>query len=340
MKALVLSGGGARGAYEAGVANALIAREHFDLICGVSIGAINAALIAAGDDDALERFWNDAFPAQVLDLFPHVPHLRRAVEHVISIGGGNGWHYAMRLALAASELRFLRNLSRVHKSALPRIASALEGMVDFDHLRHSLVAGATNVSAGAAAAFHAFIDDRVPSADVRHAGSVEYRQMTRENFVLTLLASSAMPGLFSPIELAFGARSNLYADGCLIYNSPLGLAIDCGATEITVVFVDPEPPPNESAQGIAQMATAIATLWQQRLLDYEMRLAEATNEISRLGGATNKRPISIRHVRPNGPLDLDILAFDDADGIARVFARGMRDGAAAQPQHFPQTKSA
>jgi len=54
VKALVLSGGGARGAYEAGVAKALLEREHYDMVCGVSIGGINAALIAAGKtDDAL-----------------------------------------------------------------------------------------------------------------------------------------------------------------------------------------------------------------------------------------------------------------------------------------------
>ena len=53
MKALVLGGGGAFGSYEAGVATALLRREKYDLVCGVSIGAINAALICAGKDDGL-----------------------------------------------------------------------------------------------------------------------------------------------------------------------------------------------------------------------------------------------------------------------------------------------
>ncbi|HEU5478748.1 MAG TPA: patatin-like phospholipase family protein, partial [Candidatus Tumulicola sp.] len=65
MKALVLSGGGAHGAYEAGVAQSLLQRERFDVICGVSIGAINAALIAAGKDaGSLERFWREELPSR------------------------------------------------------------------------------------------------------------------------------------------------------------------------------------------------------------------------------------------------------------------------------------
>jgi|GEM_PF-6126943 len=49
MKALVLSGGGARGAYEAGLVCGLAnAGERFDLVCGTSIGAINASFSCSG----------------------------------------------------------------------------------------------------------------------------------------------------------------------------------------------------------------------------------------------------------------------------------------------------
>ena len=61
--ALVLSGGGARGAYEVGVVRYL--REelprrlgympHFDILCGTSVGAINAAFLASTADDPPEQ---------------------------------------------------------------------------------------------------------------------------------------------------------------------------------------------------------------------------------------------------------------------------------------------
>jgi predicted acylesterase/phospholipase RssA len=327
MKALVLSGGGAHGAYEAGVASALLQREKYDVICGVSIGAINAALIAAGTvDNALERFWHTEFPTHARELFPHVPRLRRLIDHVGSIGYGNPWRDAMGVARAASALPFLRKLGEYHKSSLAAVHAALSMMVDFDHLHTSLLIGATNASQASAAVFRAFVEHKqVPPHKPR---LTEYHDLTRENFVMALLASSAMPGLFSPIELDFGEQRNVYADGCIVHTSPLGLAVDNGATEVTVVFVDCERDSQceGSTLGLAEMAYNIATLWQQRLLDYELRIAQATNEIVRLGGAPDKRQITIRQVRPERPLELDMLAFDDRDALVCAFERGAKDG--------------
>jgi len=330
MKALVLSGGGAHGAYEAGAAKALLEREHYDLICGVSIGAINAALIAAGIDDALERFWHREFPSRALDLFPHVPRLRRLIASIGSLGNGSAWKDAMHVARAASELPYLRKLGSVHRTSLPAVAASLGRMVDFSRLHTSLLIGATNASRACAAVFRASTGRPQPPS--RHSRLTEYHDLTHENFVMALLASSAMPGLFSPIELAFDDQPALYADGCLVHTSPLGIALDNGATELTVVFVDQELNPDEagSARGLTQMAYNIATLWQQRLLDYELRLAEATNEIVRLGGSSDKRQISIRYVRPRVPLEIDMLAFDDAPALATAFENGYADGAAAK----------
>ena len=339
MKALVLSGGGAHGAYEAGVAHALMQRESFDLICGVSIGAINAALLSAGEPGAIEYFWRVAFPRSTPRLFPHVPRLRQLIEQVVSIGTGNTIQDAMRIARAATLFPFIRNLGRIHQQTLGLIAKELDAMLDFSHRRHALLVGATNVTRGAQAVFQADgISYQIPRHRAERVRTTEYREMNAENFAMMLLASSAMPGLFSPIELTFGDERALYADGCIIHNSPLALAIDHGATEITVVFVDPEPAAGLASQtpDIAHMAFNIATLWQQRMLDYELRLAVANNEILRLGGDIEKRPISIRHVRPKEQLQIDMLAFDDAAGLSRAFDEGMLDGAQSPQPSIPE----
>lgn len=342
MKALVLSGGGARGAYEAGAAQALLVREDFDLVCGVSIGAINAALIAAGRPGALERFWHESFPSQALQLFPHIPHLRKLLGNVGAIGSGGTWQNAMHVARAAAELRFLRQTWRSQKTTLLDVATALDAMLDFSALSRSLIVGATNVSRGTAAAFHAYHRAHLGSLQGGPPPrTMEYREIAAENFVLALLASSAMPGLFNPVELQFGDDRAFYADGCMVHNSPLGLAIESGATEVTVVFVDPESEAESAeAPGIAQMATNIVLLWQQRALEYETRLVDATNEIVRLGGAPEKREITLRYVRPREDLQLDLLAFDDAAGIARVFAQGARDAAAVRVVESARRRSA
>jgi predicted acylesterase/phospholipase RssA len=336
VKALVLSGGGAHGAYEAGVATSLLARESYDVICGVSIGAVNAALIAAGTtDDALERFWHEEFPARARQLFPHVPRLRRLINHVGSIGHGNKWHDMMSVARAASALPFLGKLGNIQKESLPAVADALARMVDLTQLHTSLLIGATNATRASAAVFRAFVGE--PPVLGHRARLTEYHDLTNETFIMALLASSAMPGLFSPIELSFNGTPDLYADGCIVHTSPLGLAIDNGATEVTVVFVDRERNSQSAGAslGLPEMAYNIATLWQQRLLDYELRIANATNEIVRLGGAPDKREITIRSVRPQSPLELDMLAFDDRSALATAFDRGVADGAVAPQVMLP-----
>jgi predicted acylesterase/phospholipase RssA len=330
VKALVLGGGGAFGAYEAGVAKALLQRGEYDLVCGVSIGAINAALIAAGDDRALEHFWYDVLPHHSPELFPHVQRLRRLLESVGSIGRGGPWQNTMNVARAASQFPLLRTLGNFQKSNLPAIADVLDAMLDFDNRRCSVLACATNLTHGSAAVFRGVLE-RHRIEPRRHARTIENRDLTAKNFTLGLLASAAMPGLFSPIELTFDGETSVYADGCVAHNSPLGIAIENGATDVTVVFVDPEPAfgAPDSSLGVAQVAFQIAVLWQQRLLDYEMRLAEATNEIVRLGGAPEMKQITIRSVRPRHPLEIDMLAFDDRTALAKTFEIGFVDGSVA-----------
>jgi predicted acylesterase/phospholipase RssA len=340
MKAFVLSGGGALGAYEAGVSYALMQREEFDMICGVSIGAINAALLSTGINGTIEHFWREALPSRAPQLFPHVPRLRMVMEQVVSIGHNNPLQDAICIARVASLFPFIRNLGKLQKSALPQIAAELGALVDLSRRRHALLIGATNVTRGNAAVFAAGkFSTQTPLRQAQLASPrIEYRMLNDENFVTVLLASSAMPGVFSPIELEFDGERSLYADGCIIYASPVGLAIDHGATEITVVFVNPAPSDATIGPqpGIAQMAYNVATLWQQRMLDYELRLVQARNELIRLGGDIGNRPLSIRYVRPSAPLELDMLAFDDATGIGRAFDLGMHDGAKSpQPSIAP-----
>ena len=75
--ALVLSGGGARGAYEVGVVKALTRQGiNFDLVIGTSIGAINAAFVAQGD---MERWQNVWYRLRTSDIY-HGLSARRIVQ--------------------------------------------------------------------------------------------------------------------------------------------------------------------------------------------------------------------------------------------------------------------
>lgn len=68
---LVLSGGGARGAYQAGVIKALTELGlKFNLIAGTSVGALNAAFVAAGKVDKMVEIWENINLFQVLSFNP------------------------------------------------------------------------------------------------------------------------------------------------------------------------------------------------------------------------------------------------------------------------------
>ncbi|MBX9666890.1 MAG: patatin-like phospholipase family protein [Candidatus Obscuribacterales bacterium] len=78
-RALVLPGGGGRGAYQVGVAKALMERGiEFDLAFGTSIGGINATLMAQGNMKRLEELWCNIRGKDVFSL-PSAPQIGRLV---------------------------------------------------------------------------------------------------------------------------------------------------------------------------------------------------------------------------------------------------------------------
>lgn len=64
--ALVLGGGGSKGAYEMGVWKALVEMDiPFQIVCGTSIGAINGAMVAQGSYVDAQKLWDTVETNQV-----------------------------------------------------------------------------------------------------------------------------------------------------------------------------------------------------------------------------------------------------------------------------------
>lgn len=100
MKALVLTGGGARGAYEAGVVRGLAdAGEAFDLVCGTSIGAINAAFYAQDLLPELEQTWKSIASRSIIALSPEAESIKNFYHRFrgpvetpeMGLGGSHCW---------------------------------------------------------------------------------------------------------------------------------------------------------------------------------------------------------------------------------------------------------
>ena len=89
--ALVLGGGGSRGAYEVGVWQALKEMGiRIDMVYGTSVGAINAAMVAMGDVDITAELWKELETDMVFDMSPDSKPIDYVKEIVVDHGAGTG----------------------------------------------------------------------------------------------------------------------------------------------------------------------------------------------------------------------------------------------------------
>ena len=194
--ALVLAGGGARGAYEAGVLSVLLpalpADQRPNLIVGSSVGAINGAYVAAtlpdGDDPpaAGRAIWEQISWGDVLAT-PSLRDLERIVRGALNFTG--------LLSLDIPALLDATPLEHDARAAIPfeRIAEH----VDAGRLLAAAVV-ATSAHTGRSVVFH------------RAARRTRARRQARIDYVPTMLdeqhvrASSAIPALFPAVEIEDG----------------------------------------------------------------------------------------------------------------------------------------
>lgn len=289
-----MSGGAARGAYEAGVAMSLLASERFDLICGSSIGAMNGAFIAMGAYDRVVSTWRAI-----------------AKERII--------RFSLRTALG--------RMGFVSNEPLRRLIGDALKLSEF---QASFVAAATNLNRGTMDAFFHFTGDGAPLQEAQFRSKQRTAvALEQETVVDAVLASAALPPVFAPVRLRDASGSDaLYADAAIANNSPIGQAIDAGADEITVVFMQHSALRYKDyrVRHVGHVGIIAQDVVQQRLLDLDLKLARATNENVRNGVVPGKRYVDIRIIAPSVPLRLAAMDLTNQRSIDRVFAQGAADG--------------
>ena len=88
--ALVLSGGGSRGAYQCGVWQALTELgTEIDIVVGVSVGAINGAMVVEGDVIKTANLWRQIETDQIFDVEPDAQLQDFAKEFIMNRGAGS-----------------------------------------------------------------------------------------------------------------------------------------------------------------------------------------------------------------------------------------------------------
>jgi predicted acylesterase/phospholipase RssA len=321
VNALVLSGGGARGAFEAGVVTGLSEGERFDIVCGTSIGALNGALVAQDEVASMRDAWREIAARKVIRLDEPLERWRRLALDL----------KAFRLAAAIRGARHARIPAFDRIRGLldwEPVRTILEARLDHARIARAFVIGTTDITHGRGAAFYAFPGD----ADAERAFAANEPNafpITAANYVDAVRASAAIPGAFAPvtIETSPGA-SAVFADGCIANNTPLRQAIDAGATRVTVVFMqhDTLRYRDHRVRHAGDVVFACQDIADQRMLELDLKLARSVNAQVLRGEAPGKRFVELRVIGPSVPLRLGALNFDDQEALDRAYDVGLNEG--------------
>ena len=267
--ALLLQGGGALGAYQCGVYEALAEADiHPDWVAGISIGAINGAIIAGNAPevrvDRLREFWTQItstapwhWPGNPFLDFTRSDDLRNLLNQM-SAGlaatlGAAGFFSTRLMTPWLQPGGSLEATSFYNTNELKR---TLERLVDFDRLN----AGSTRFSAGA--------------VNVRTGNFVYFDSSTQAIRPEHVMASGALPPGFPAVEI----DGEQYWDGGLVTNTPLQWVIESSPRrQDTLAFqVDLWSSRGDLPRNIADVAT------RQKEIQFSSRTRASTDHFKNI----------------------------------------------------------
>lgn len=308
-KALVLTGGGARAAYQVGVLKGIAAilpravYNPFPIICGTSAGAINALSIAgrAGPfrlrASKLETIWHnlrasDVYRTDALGVATNVFHMAASLLHS---GYGIG-----------------RPISLLDNTPLRQL---LENYVKFDYLETAISNGeldaiaisAMSYASGQSVTFFQGQPSIQPWNRARRRG--EKTDLTIDH----LMASTAIPSLFPAVQLEGG----YFGDGAVRQLKPISPALHMGAEQLLIIGVsDKASPANQTPQldHSPSIAQIMGHMFNSAFIDAVESDLETLRAINRLAsvipqslkdnnGITDVNAIEVLSISPSQSID-------------------------------------
>jgi NTE family protein len=258
--ALVLSGGGARGAYQVGVLRHIARRRpeaEFPIFTGVSAGAINATFLAGNQGsldagvEALAELWSSLSTSRVFRS--DLPSLAmNAIRVLLNLGSGG--------SSLAPRVRGLVNTEPLHRF--------LDGLIDSDAIASNIEAGRLKALAVSATSYGSGRTVAFVQAEAGIQTWERVRRLAVHSRVTVdhVMASAAIP-LFFP-ACSIGGR--YFGDGSLRQSHPLAPAIHLGADRILAISSRWRPPlvePSEQHQSYPPAAQLIGLLLNSIFLD-------------------------------------------------------------------------
>lgn len=313
---LILPGGGARNAYQAGVLKAIAellpadADNPFPVICGTSSGALNAAILASNAMQftegvaRLNGIWENFHSAKVY-----------RTDWWTAMKAGSRWMGAFataRLGSAAPRALLDNSPLRTLIESHIRLARVQQG-IDSGALR-ALAVTASSYSSGHSISYYQGREDLQPWQRARRLG------IAQEISIDHLMASSAIPLIFPAIWL----NNEYHGDGSMRQNAPLSPAIHLGANRLLIIGVrNPriDAVPSARAQvpypSIGQITGYMLDTLFMDSLDTDI---ERMNRINHVVGATRDNQVEFRGATLK-PIDfLEIAPSEDIRDIAERHA--------------------
>jgi len=352
---MVLSGGGARGAFQVGVYERLLRDPRFaagpSVLSGTSAGAINSALIAAGKSPReMMAFWNgiaDNPPAVASPLFFHSAArtlVRLTLEESIQwLVPGRRWRTLLQRArnhfpprrgsLLALWVEYLLT------ARFELVSRFLEGirepfLASTAQLRERLVE-----TFGGAHVPNRGVHLAINTVDAHSGHIVRYvthdTPMTRtSDYVIVdaisvdmVLASASIPLLFPPVQIG----RHLLWDGGLLVNTPLAPVIAMGAEEIVTVLVT--EPPDASVRPFVHFGRAVERTvdsFLENAYNVDRKLLLERNRLARLDAGAYRDVTLYEAVRParDGCFNAGSYLYFERQVLAAMHSAGRRAASA------------
>ena len=315
LTALVLSGGGARAAYQVGVLRAVARlrrqtlgplarlRTPFGVICGTSAGAINAAALACNADrfdtavELVAKVWQNFSAEQVY-----------RADSLGVIRSGAQWLTMLSVGWVIARWRRARPRSLLDNTPL---AGLLQRLVPLDRLPmmfeqrqlHALAVTASSYSSGE---HYTFYDSAQPIEPWKRSQRVAAPMRLHHAH---LLASSAIPFVFPATTLEQAGLPGWFGDGSMRQTAPLSPAIHLGAQRLLIIGAgrmhEPAAARQVQAEGYPSLAQIAGHAMANIFLD---ALAVDIERMQRINRTLALLPDGVRQDTPLRPMESLVIS--------------------------------